>query len=44
MSSLIKHSFVWQFVAGFALGAAGLAAIHAAPAKAAPAPTELARR
>ena len=34
MSSIIKHSFVWQFAAGFALGAVGLAAVHAAPARA----------
>ena len=29
MANLIKSSFVWQFVAGFALGAIGLAAAHA---------------
>ena len=29
MSNLLKSSFVWQFAAGFALGALGLAAAHA---------------
>ena len=41
MASLIKSSFVWQFVAGFALGALGLAAAHAAPPTAQPAPTHI---
>ena len=40
MSSVIKHSFLWQFAAGFALGAVGLVAVHAAPAKAV-APTHI---
>lgn len=44
MLSIVKHSVVWQFAAGFALGAIGLAAVHAAPAKAASASIELARR
>ena len=42
--SFIKHSFVWQFAAGFAIGAIGFVTLHAAPAKAAAAPTELVRR
>ena len=41
MTHLIKSSFVWQFIAGFALGAIGLAAAHAeGPA---PAPTHIVR-
>lgn len=44
MANLIKSSFLWQFVAGFALGAIGLAAAHATEAKAEPAPTYLAAR
>ena len=44
MLSIVKNSFVWQFAAGFALGAVGLAAVHAAPVKAAPVPTEMVRR
>ena len=43
MASLIKSSFVWQFAAGFALGAIGLAAAHAAEPQAQPAPTHIAR-
>ena len=42
--SFFRNSFVWQFAAGFALGAVGLAAVHATPAKAATAPTEMVRR
>jgi hypothetical protein len=38
--NLFKRSFVWQFAAGFALGAVGLAAVHAAPAHATAAPTQ----
>ena len=43
MLSVIKSSFVWQFAAGFALGAVGLVALHPSEAKAASAPTHLAR-
>ena len=43
MINIVKSSFVWQFVGGFALGAAGLIALHPSEAKAAPAPTHLAR-
>ena len=43
MLNAIKSSFLWQFAAGFALGAVGLAAVHATEARAEPAPTHLAR-
>ena len=43
MSSLIRSSFLWQFAAGFALGALGLAAAHAAEPQAQRAPTHIAR-
>ena len=35
MIRLLKSSFVWQFAAGFVLGAIGIVAMH--PAEAAPA-------
>lgn len=39
MATLMKSSVLWQFVGGFALGAAGLAALHPAEARASvPAP------
>ena len=44
MSSIIRHSFIWQFVAGFAIGAAGLVAVHATPAHAATTPTHVVQR
>lgn len=43
MLNVIKSSFLWQFAAGFALGALGLVALHPSEAKAVPAPTHLAR-
>ena len=43
MVQVIKSSFVWQFAAGFALGALGLVALHPSAAKADTAPTHLAR-
>jgi hypothetical protein len=44
MLNAIKHSFVWQFAAGFAIGVVGLVALHPAEATAAaPAPTHLVR-
>lgn len=43
MKYLIKSSFVWQFAVGFALGAAGLVALHPAAAETLPAPTHFAR-
>ncbi|WP_174278688.1 hypothetical protein [Sphingomonas bacterium] len=35
MATLLKSSLLWQFVAGFALGAAGLVALHPSEARAA---------
>jgi hypothetical protein len=43
MKSLLKSSFLWQFVAGFALGAAGLVALHPANAGTVSTPTHVAR-
>lgn len=43
MLSVIKSSFVWQFAVGFAIGAAGLVALHPSEAKADPAPMHIAR-
>ncbi len=43
MMSVLKMSFVWQFAAGFALGALGLVALHPGEAKADTAPIHLAR-
>ena len=37
MLGLLKSSFLWQFAAGFLLGAAGLAALHPEQVTAAPA-------
>lgn len=39
MLNALKNSFVWQFAAGFALGAIGLVALHPSEAKAGAAPT-----
>jgi hypothetical protein len=44
MMSLIKSSFLWQFAAGFALGAIGLATLHPGDARADAAPTQLAAK
>ncbi|HEU0043828.1 hypothetical protein [Sphingomonas sp.] len=44
MAHRLRSSFLWQFVAGFALGAIGLAAAHATEPKAEPARTEIAAR
>ena len=44
MLSYFKSSFVWQFAAGFALGAAGLAVLHPAEAKAHFTPTHTVQR
>ena len=41
---IIRHSFIWQFAAGFALGAVALVAVHASPARAATAPTHAVQR
>lgn len=43
MTNLIKSSFVWQFAAGFVLGAIGLAAANATEVQPRPAPTHVAR-
>ena len=43
MLTFLKHSFVWQFAAGFALGAIGLVALHPTEAKASFAPMHLVR-
>ena len=43
MINIMKSSYVWQFAAGFALGALGLVALHPSEARAASAPTHLAR-
>ena len=44
MVNLLKNSFVWQFVAGFALGAIGLVAAHPSAATADTAPTHVVQR
>ena len=37
MTRLLKSSFMWQFVGGFLLGTAGMAALHvSAPVSASP--------
>lgn len=43
MLHALKTSFLWQFAAGFALGAIGLAALHPSEAKADTAPTHVVR-
>ena len=43
MSRFLKNSFVWQFAAGFAIGAIGLVALHPTEAKATAAPTHQVR-
>lgn len=45
MTRLLKSSFVWQFVAGFAVGAIGIVTLAPADAAASPvsAPTHLSR-
>lgn len=43
MLNVIKSSVVWQFAMGFAIGAAGLVALHPSEAKADTAPTHIAR-
>lgn len=40
MLNVIKSSFMWQFAAGFALGALGLVALHPSDGKADAAPTQ----
>lgn len=43
MLNVIKSSFLWQFAVGFAIGAAGLIALHPSEARADVARTYLAR-
>ena len=44
MLNILKNSFVWQFAAGFALGAVGLVALHPSEAKANTAPMHVLQR
>lgn len=44
MPNFLKTSFLWQFAAGFVLGAVGLAALHPAEVKVDSAPTHLVAR
>ena len=39
MLNVIKSSFMWQFAAGFALGALGLVALHPSDGETGTAPT-----
>ena len=44
MLNILKSSVVWQFAAGFMLGAVGLAAMHPADSRPDVAPTVIAQR
>ena len=43
MRSVLKSGFVWQFVAGFAMGAVALVTLHPAEAARTPAPQTASR-
>lgn len=44
MPNFLRTSFVWQFAAGFALGALGLVALHPAEAPTGAAPSYVVQR